>query len=94
MVNRNGRIKHAITTMGVSQEALAERLGISQAAVNKQLQKEEEINSIKFLEAVSELSGYSFEWLRTGDTTNNQGLREMVDAIEHHAKELRKQLIG
>lgn len=61
-MGRNQRIKDALKAKGVSQEKLAEKLNITQAAVGKQLNKDEEIDSIEFINAVAELTGYSFQW--------------------------------
>ncbi|HMG90750.1 MAG TPA: S24 family peptidase [Chryseolinea sp.] len=66
-MTRNQRIKHALRVSGVSQEKLADALGITQAAVGKQLNKAEEIDSMNFLKAIESLTGHSFEWLRTGE---------------------------
>lgn len=61
-MGRNQRIKDALKAKGISQEKLAEKLNITQAAVGKQLNKDEEIDSIEFINAVAELTGYSFQW--------------------------------
>lgn len=66
-MSRNQRIKDALRAKGISQETLAERLGITQAAVGKQLNKEEPIDSYAFMEAVSELTGISIDEILTGD---------------------------
>jgi transcriptional regulator with XRE-family HTH domain len=66
MKNRNSRIKKALEENGIAQEKLAKRLGISSQAVNERLNKGKEIDSIDFLLAVEDLTGRSFEWLRTG----------------------------
>lgn len=65
-MSRNQRVKDALRAKGISQEKLAARLNVSQAAVAKQLNKTEDIDSIQFLSAVTELTSFTFEWLLFG----------------------------
>jgi transcriptional regulator with XRE-family HTH domain len=67
-MSRNQRIKKALKEKRVSQETLAEKLGVTQGAVGKQLNKEEDVDSIEFFKAVSELTGFSIDFLLYGDT--------------------------
>lgn len=75
-MGRNQRIKDALRRAGVSQEKLAERLNITQAAVGKQLNKAEDIDSLEFIDAVAELTGISrnqllgWEYAQKGDDTS------------------------
>lgn len=59
------RISNALTRSGKSQRDLAKHMGLTSPTVSAQLSKEE-IDSIKYLQATAEITGYSFEWLRTG----------------------------
>jgi transcriptional regulator with XRE-family HTH domain len=65
-MSRNQRIKKSLRASGISQEQLAERLGITQAAIGKQLNKEDDIDSLGFIKAVAELTGASFQYLMDG----------------------------
>lgn len=64
------RIKKALEDAGVPQEKFAEKLGITRAAVNERLNKELDIDSYSFINAVTELTGKSREWLYWGDGPN------------------------
>jgi transcriptional regulator with XRE-family HTH domain len=66
-MSRNQRIKDALRAAGVSQEKLAERLNITQAAVGKQLNKEGDIDSIDFIFTVADLTGRTPAYLMSGD---------------------------
>jgi transcriptional regulator with XRE-family HTH domain len=48
-----------------SQRELARAMGLSSPTVSSMLAKDE-IDSIKYLKAVEELTGFRFEWIRTG----------------------------
>lgn len=65
MTERNNRIRKAIDTKS-SQQKLADKLKISRQAVNMRLSAEKDIDSIDFISAVSELTGYAINWLVTG----------------------------
>ena len=67
MGNRNSRLKKALEGKEISQEKLAERLGITRAAVNERLNKDADIDSIAFINAVAELTGYDKDWLINGE---------------------------
>jgi phage repressor protein C with HTH and peptisase S24 domain len=67
MKNRNYRLKKALESAGVSQEKLAKVLDKTSQAVNERLNKDREVDSLKLIEAVAMLTGYSFEWLRSGE---------------------------
>jgi predicted transcriptional regulator len=58
------RINIALERSDRSQRDLAKLMGLSPSGVNKMLSKD--VDSIKYLKAVEDLTGYSFEWLRTG----------------------------
>jgi transcriptional regulator with XRE-family HTH domain len=59
------RILIALERSKKSQRDLAKAMGLSSPTVSSMLAKDE-IDSIKYLKAVEELTGFSFEWLRTG----------------------------
>lgn len=67
MTERNIRIRQAIDSRS-SQQKVGDRLGISRQAVNMRLTADKDIDSIEFIEAVSELTGYSAIELLYGDT--------------------------
>jgi transcriptional regulator with XRE-family HTH domain len=59
------RIAIALERADKSQRDLAKFMGLSSPTVSSMLSKDD-IDSIKYLKAVEELTGYRFEWLRTG----------------------------
>src|SRR5688500_14253664 len=63
MGNRNLALKRALEIKNVSQEKLAKRLGISSQAVNERLNKDQDVDSLTFIDAVAELTGYTREQL-------------------------------
>jgi transcriptional regulator with XRE-family HTH domain len=71
------RILIALERSKKSQRDLAKAMGLSSPTVSSMLAKDE-IDSIKYLKAVEELTGFRFEWLRTGagpetsETENNK----------------------
>jgi len=60
------RIIEALEKSNVSRQALADKLGLGRGAVSAKLNAEGEFDSVKYLEAAAELTGYTFDWLRTG----------------------------
>jgi transcriptional regulator with XRE-family HTH domain len=64
-MNARERIKIALERANKSQRDLAQFMGLKSPTVSAMLAKDE-IDSIKYLKAVEELTGFSFEWLRTG----------------------------
>lgn len=62
------RISIALKRSHKSQRELAKHMNVSSSAVNRMLGDgiEKEIDSVKYIQAVEELTGYRFEWLRTG----------------------------
>lgn len=64
--SRNERIKRALSEAKVSQEKLANALGVTDAAVNGRLNSDKDIDSVAFIEAVSGLTGRSKNWLIYG----------------------------
>ena len=60
------RIKIALDRSGKSQVDLADLLQVRQGSVSGVLNRETEFDSLKYLEATERLTGYRFEWLRTG----------------------------
>lgn len=67
------RINRALNDAGVSQRDLARKLGKSSASVSEMLSKPGELDSIKYIEAAADLTGFTFEWLRTGKGSMKQG---------------------
>jgi transcriptional regulator with XRE-family HTH domain len=59
------RIAIALERSKKSQRDLARAMGLTSPTVSSMLSKDE-IDSIKYLKAVEELTGYRFEWLRMG----------------------------
>ena len=59
------RIALALERTDKSQRDLAKFMGLAAPTVNAMLAKDD-IDSIRYLKAVEELTGYRFEWLRTG----------------------------
>jgi transcriptional regulator with XRE-family HTH domain len=59
------RIAIALERSRKSQRDLAKAMGLTSPTVSSMLSKDE-IDSIKYLRAVEELTGFSFEWIRTG----------------------------
>lgn len=64
--NRNSRIKKALKEGKVSQEKLGAALGITSQAVNERLNKDQDIDSIEFVETVSRLTGFTVNWILKG----------------------------
>lgn len=60
------RINLALERSGKSQRDLARALNKSSAAVSEMLSKPGEIDSITYVEATSKITGFRFEWIRTG----------------------------
>jgi phage repressor protein C with HTH and peptisase S24 domain len=63
---KKDRIILAMERSGKSQRDLAKLLNKSSPTVSEMLSKPGEIDSVSYLEGVAVLTGYSFEWLRTG----------------------------
>ena len=61
------RIRLALKRERVSQERYAQEAGVAQGSVSGYLSSPGEVDSIKYLEAAEKLTGYRFEWLRTGN---------------------------
>lgn len=59
------RITIALDRTDKSRRDIAKSMGLAASTVNSMLSKDD-IDSIKYLKAVEELTGYRFEWLRTG----------------------------
>lgn len=59
------RILIALERSNKSQRDLAKAMDLSSPTVNAMLSKDE-IDSIKYIKAVEDLTGYCFEWIRTG----------------------------
>lgn len=61
------RIKLALDRAGKTQQDLADYLNIRKGSVSAVLNRDTEFDSLKYLEATEVLTGYSFDWLRTGN---------------------------
>lgn len=66
------RIALALERSDKSQRDLAKLMGLSSPTVSSMLSKDE-IDSIKYLKAVEDLTGFRFEWLRTGSGPEKVG---------------------
>lgn len=73
------RITIALERSNKSQRDLAKLMKLSAPTVSSMLAKDE-IDSIKYLKAVEELTGFRFEWLRTGIGAERPGLES--DKVE------------
>lgn len=71
------RINLALERSGKSQRELARLMDKSSAAVSEMLTKPGDIESIAYIEATEKLTGYRFEWLRTGKGPEKGG--ELAD---------------
>jgi transcriptional regulator with XRE-family HTH domain len=60
MKTRNSLLKKALDEANISQEKLAEELGVTRAAVSDRLKKDEPVDSIRFIKAVCKLTGRPF----------------------------------
>jgi transcriptional regulator with XRE-family HTH domain len=65
-MTRNERVRLAVAERKVPQRVIAEELGVRIATVNSNLNADEEINSIKFIETIAHLTGFSKSWLAFG----------------------------
>lgn len=65
-MNIRERINIALQRANKSQRDLSKFMGLSSPTVSSMLSKDD-IDSMKYLKAVEELTGYRFEWLRTGE---------------------------
>lgn len=67
------RIIYALEQSKKTRQALADELGVGRGAVSDMLNKEGEFDSIKYLEACEKITGFRFEWLRTGKGPQRHG---------------------
>jgi transcriptional regulator with XRE-family HTH domain len=67
------RIIYALEKSSVSRQALADKLGLGRGAVSAKLNGDAEFDSLKYVEATAELTGFRFEWLRTGQGPELEG---------------------
>jgi transcriptional regulator with XRE-family HTH domain len=70
------RINLALERAGKSQRDLAKHMGKSSPAVSEMLSKSGDLDSIVYIQATSELTGVSFEALRTGAGFENLTITE------------------
>lgn len=75
------RIAIALERSGKSQRDLAKYMGLSSPTVSSMLAKDD-IDSMKYLKAVQDITGYRFEWLRTGQGPETIGESEDSGANE------------
>src|SRR5687768_7033485 len=66
MTERNKRLKKAMKDKKVSQEKLGQFLGVTGQAVSDRLSSDQDVDSIEFISAVSELTGEDFYELMNG----------------------------
>lgn len=89
MENRRIRLKKALEEKGVSQEKVAEKLGVKSQAVSARLNDtKRDIDSIDFIEAVAELTGRSSEWFIHG--IERDEIEEMDQAYYKHRSQMEK----
>jgi transcriptional regulator with XRE-family HTH domain len=86
------RIITALELSGKTRQALAEKLGVGRGAVSDMLNKEGEFDSLKYLEATAEITGFSFEWLRTGHGPQRPGQNGGAHLGDHVINDLRTRL--
>lgn len=67
------RINLALERSGQSQRELARVMQKSSAAISEMLTKPAELDSISYIEATAKLTGFSFEWIRTGQGPEKAG---------------------
>lgn len=94
-MSRNQRIKDALREKGIIQKKLAEHLNLTQAAIGKQLNKEGLIDSIAFVDAVAELTGYHRDYLIYGEETTltmPEKYRTEVDTLREEVKTLKHEI--
>lgn len=60
------RIILALEKTGKSQRDLARAMGKASPTVSEMLSKPGDIDSVSYIDAAAKLTGYSFEWIRTG----------------------------
>lgn len=72
------RIRLALDRTGKTLSDLARHLNRSQPSVSERLQGEGEIDSVSFLQGVSDITGYHFDWLRTGEGPEIKGNGQSV----------------
>jgi hypothetical protein len=85
------RIKLALSRAGKSQSDLAKWLDRDPGTVSEQLNKPGEMDSIRYLQGTAEITGFSFEWLRTGEGQERQSYLEDLDDPE---KNLKKKMVA
>lgn len=91
MESRNARLKKALSDQRISQDKLSKRLNVSRAAVSERLNKDVEIDSIEFVNAVAELTGVDRDWLFNGESRNRSDSsdspnREIVRVLVDQSK--------
>ena len=75
---RNDRIKKIIKEKRVTQQELAEHIGVRQATINAQINGEREIDSLRTIEAVVALTGCNREWLMYGSGQKEGSAQETL----------------
>jgi len=80
------RIKLALDRSGKNISDLARHMGLAQPSVSGVLNREGDLDSLKYLEATADLTGYLFDWLRTGEgpETKRASLDNLLDSLEVH----------
>ena len=83
METRNSRIKEALKHSGVSTDKLGAYMEMSGAAVRKRLGSKKEIESIEFIAVVASATGFSTEWLFSGNgpKTKKEKINTELDRI-------------
>ena len=87
-MRRNKRIANALKTRGITRHQLGKKLGISQSAVTQRLNKSKDVDSIQFIVAVKDLTGYDLQWLIDGTqnveepASNYHTINDRLTAVE------------
>lgn len=88
------RIIEALEKSGKTRQALAEKLGVSRGAVSDMLNKETEIDSLKYIEATAELTGFSFMWIATGKDPDSVTVNDLLKIEKATGMQLQGSPIG
>lgn len=81
------RIIYALEKSGKTRQSLADRLDLGRAAVSDMLNKEGEFDSLKYIVATAELTGFSFQWLCTGTGPEKEHSGVGVSRVEEPSLE-------
>jgi hypothetical protein len=83
------RIFYALRMSGKSQSNLADELQIARSSVSTMLKKEGDL-PMKYLEATAKITGFSFDWIRTGVGSEKQAAVKESDQHSSSQKTIEK----